>query len=80
GAKVKGKDKVYSWHADEVECISKGKARTPYEFGVKVGIVTTLMPRSRNIALNTEANSNVSPTRSAECLNGARRWSRSLGI
>ncbi len=42
GAKVKGKDKVYSWHADEVECISKGKARTPYEFGVKVGIVTTL--------------------------------------
>ncbi|WP_323012238.1 transposase [Castellaniella sp.] len=39
---VKGKDKVYSWHAPEVECISKGKARTPYEFGVKVGIVTTL--------------------------------------
>jgi len=34
--------KVYSWHAPEVECISKGKARTPYEFGVKVGIVTTL--------------------------------------
>ena len=29
-------------HAPEVECISKGKARTPYEFGMKVTIVTTL--------------------------------------
>jgi IS5 family transposase len=25
-----------------VECISKGKSRNPYEFGVKVGIATTL--------------------------------------
>jgi len=25
-----------------VDCISKGKARTPYEFGVKVGIASTL--------------------------------------
>ena len=25
-----------------MECISKGKARTPYEFGVKVSIATTL--------------------------------------
>jgi len=33
--------KLYSWHAPEVECISKGKSRTPYEFGVKVGIATT---------------------------------------
>jgi len=34
--------KLYSWHAQETECISKGKARTPYEFGVKVGITSTL--------------------------------------
>ena len=34
--------KVYSLHAPEVECIGKGKARTPYEFGVKVSIATTL--------------------------------------
>ena len=34
--------KLYSWHAPEVECIAKGKSRTPYEFGVKVGIATTL--------------------------------------
>lgn len=34
--------KLYSWHAPEVVCMSKGKARTPYEFGAKVGIATTL--------------------------------------
>ena len=34
-------NKVYSVHAPEVECIAKGKAHKPYEFGVKVGIVTT---------------------------------------
>jgi IS5 family transposase len=34
--------KVYSLHAPEVECIGKGKAHRPYEFGVKVSVVTTL--------------------------------------
>ena len=38
---VKGQPKLYAWHAAEVDCISKGKARRPYEFGVKVGIATT---------------------------------------
>ena len=33
--------KVYSMHAPEVECIAKGKAPKPYEFGVKVGVVVT---------------------------------------
>src|SRR5215813_4957718 len=33
--------KVYSLHAPEVECISKGKAHKRYEFGCKVSIVTT---------------------------------------
>ncbi|MBS1227263.1 MAG: family transposase [Proteobacteria bacterium] len=28
-------------HAPKVECISKGKARQPYEFGVKVTVATT---------------------------------------
>lgn len=37
----KDKNKLYALHAPEVECISKGKARTPYEFGVKVSIATT---------------------------------------
>jgi len=36
--------KVYSLHAPEVECIGKGKAHRPYEFGVKVSVATTLNP------------------------------------
>ncbi|MDX8480746.1 IS5 family transposase [Mesorhizobium sp. VK24D] len=38
--------KVYSLHAPEVECIGKGKAHKPYEFGVKVSVATPLK-RSR---------------------------------
>lgn len=34
--------KIYSLHADEVECIGKGKAHKPYEFGAKVSVATTL--------------------------------------
>jgi IS5 family transposase len=40
--KTQDKNKLYALHAPEVECISKGKARTPYEFGVKVTVATTL--------------------------------------
>ena len=39
---IDGQPKLYAWHAPEVECIAKGKSRTPYEFGVKVGIAMTL--------------------------------------
>lgn len=35
------KNKVYSVHAPEVECIGKGKVRHPYEFGVKVSVAVT---------------------------------------
>lgn len=34
--------KIYSLHAPEVECIGKGKAHRPYEFGVKVSVATTV--------------------------------------
>jgi IS5 family transposase len=34
--------KVYSLHAPEVECIGKGKAHRPYEFGVKVSVATPI--------------------------------------
>jgi len=34
--------KVYSLHAPEVECIGKGKAHKPYEFGVKVRVATPI--------------------------------------
>jgi IS5 family transposase len=40
--RTKDKNKLYALHAPEVECISKGKARAPCEFGVKVSIATTL--------------------------------------
>jgi transposase, IS5 family len=36
------KNKVYSVHEPQVACIAKGKARTPYEFGSKVSVVTTV--------------------------------------
>jgi IS5 family transposase len=35
------KGKIYSLHAPEVECIAKGKAHKPYEFGVKVSLAVT---------------------------------------
>ena len=37
----KSKNKLYSLHEPNVDCISKGKAHKRYEFGVKVGIVNT---------------------------------------
>lgn len=33
--------KLYAFHAPEVECVGKGKARTRYEFGVKASLATT---------------------------------------
>jgi transposase, IS5 family len=41
GQKRQDKNKLYSVHAPEVECISKGKAHKRYEFGVKVSVATT---------------------------------------
>ena len=35
--------KIYALHAPEVECIGKGKAHKPYEFGVKVSLATSLL-------------------------------------
>jgi IS5 family transposase len=34
-------NKIYSWHAPEVECIAKGKAHKKYEFGCKASIAST---------------------------------------
>jgi IS5 family transposase len=39
--RVAHKNKLYALHAPEVECIGKGKARQPYEFGVKVSLAIT---------------------------------------
>jgi IS5 family transposase len=35
------KNKVYSLHKPFTKCIAKGKAHKPYEFGNKVGLITT---------------------------------------
>lgn len=35
------KNKLYSLHAPDVECISKGKAHKKYEFDCKVSVATT---------------------------------------
>ena len=49
-------DKIYSWHAPEVECISKGKAHKPYEFGCKVSITTNVNPApARHFVLHAAA-------------------------
>jgi len=40
-ADPKTPDKIYSWHAPEVECIAKGKAHKKYEFGCKTSFAST---------------------------------------
>src|SRR5207244_5405994 len=48
--------KVYSLHAPEVECIGKGKARAPYEFGCKVSIATpATKPKGGQLVLHAKA-------------------------
>jgi IS5 family transposase len=48
--------KLYSLHAPEVECIGKGKAKAPYEFGCKVSITTPVTkPRGGQFVLHAQA-------------------------
>lgn len=46
------KNKLYSLHAPEVECISKGKAHKRHEFGCKASLVTT---HKQGLALSLQA-------------------------
>ena len=48
----KSRDKIYSLHAPHTYCVSKGKARTPYEFGVKVSLVVS---HKQGLALSSQA-------------------------
>ena len=41
GQQREDKNKLYSCHAPEVECIAKGKAHKRYEFGCKVSVAAT---------------------------------------
>jgi transposase, IS5 family len=48
--------KVYALHAPEVECIGKGKARAPYEFGCKVSLATPVTsPKGGQFVLHAQA-------------------------
>jgi IS5 family transposase len=48
--------KVYSLHAPEVECIGKGKAHAPYEFGCKVSVATPVtQPKGGQFVLHVKA-------------------------
>lgn len=48
--------KIYALHAPEVECIGKGKARAPYEFGCKVSIATPeTSPKGAQFVLHAKA-------------------------
>jgi IS5 family transposase len=48
--------KVYALHAPEVECIGKGKARAPYEFGCKVSVATPVtQPKGGQFVLHAKA-------------------------
>ncbi|WP_041801588.1 IS5-like element ISRpa8 family transposase [Rhodopseudomonas palustris] len=48
--------KVYALHAPEVECIGKGKARKPYEFGCKVSVITPVTaPKGGQFVLHAKA-------------------------
>jgi transposase, IS5 family len=48
--------KVYSLHAPEVECIGKGKAHAPYEFGCKVSVATPVtQPKGGQFVLHARA-------------------------
>jgi transposase, IS5 family len=40
-ANPSGRGKLYALHAPEVECIGKGKAHKPFEFGVKSKLAVT---------------------------------------
>jgi len=39
--KIPASEKVFALHAPEVECIGKGKARKPWEFGVRTSLTVT---------------------------------------
>lgn len=55
-------NKVYSTHKPYTTCIAKGKAGKPYEFGNKIGMVTTAKSRIITAIMAFEGNPNDSKT------------------
>ena len=56
------KDKIYSPHKPYTACIAKGKAGKPYEFGNKIGMITTAKSRIITAILAFEGNPNDGKT------------------
>ena len=67
--------KIYSVHAPEAECIAKGKADKQYEFGVKVGLVTT-SKESFVLAAASLAGNPYDGHTLKQCLDQAKRCSQ----
>src|SRR5437868_2600372 len=75
--------KVYSLHAPEVECIGKGKAHRPYEFGVKVSVATTVKHSAGGqFVTHTAAlpGNPMTDTRSPRSSHRCKRWSATSSI
>jgi IS5 family transposase len=71
--------KVYALHAPEVECIGKGKARAPYEFGCKVSVATpATKPKSLPSRKRGAGSSCCTPRRCTAIPLTATLWGRSL--
>lgn len=49
------KDKIYSLHKTFTRCIAKGKVHKPYEFGNKVGTLSTDSSRNKMVILGIKA-------------------------
>jgi IS5 family transposase len=70
--------KVYALHAPEVECIGKGKAKAPYEFGCKVSVATpATKPKSLPSRKRGAASSCCTPRRCMATRSTATPWGRS---
>jgi IS5 family transposase len=69
--------KVYALHAPEVECIGKGKARAPYEFGCKVSVATpATKPKSLPSRKRGAASLCCTPRRCTATRSTATLWGR----
>jgi len=67
--------KVYALHALEVECIGKGKAHKPYEFGVKVSVATPLShPKGGQFVTHVSSAAGESLTTDTRSLPSSPPW------
>jgi hypothetical protein len=74
----RGRDKLYSLHAPEVECIGKGKAQARFEFGVKVSLAPPpTRPRPAGSSFSARAPCPATPMTATPWQQGSPRPSAS---